>query len=98
LPRIATVVALKAGLVLFWTRLGSLNALESITAARFWKQWLGEDLCSVDTIGRVHALMDAQALRKGLHRVYACLKRNKALSALGGWAVAVLDGHETHAS
>lgn len=89
---------LKAGLVLFWARLGSLNALGTTGAARFWKQWLGEDLCSADTIGRVHALMDAQGLRKGLHRVYACLKRNKALRALGGWEVAVLDGHETHSS
>jgi hypothetical protein len=42
--------------------------------------------------------MDAQGLRNGLHRVYACLKRNKALSALGGWEVAVVDGHETHSS
>lgn len=98
LPRIATAVPLKAGLVLFWARLGSLNALGTTGAARFWKQWLGEDLCSADTVGRVHALMDAQGLRKGLHRVYACLKRNKALSALGGWEVAVVDGHETHSS
>ena len=42
--------------------------------------------------------MDAQGLRRGLHRIYACLKRNKALSALGGWEVAVVDGHETHSS
>jgi hypothetical protein len=63
-----------------------------------WKQWLGEDLCSEDTIARVHTLIDAQGLRKGLHRVYTCLKRNKALRALDGWGVAVLDGHETHAS
>jgi hypothetical protein len=91
-------VPLKAGLVLFWARLGSLNALGTTGAARFWKQWLGKDLCSADTVGRVHALMDAQGLRKGLHRVYACLKRNKALSAPGGWEVAVVDGHETHAS
>jgi hypothetical protein len=98
LPRIDTAVPFKAGLVLFWARLGSLNALGTTGAARFWKQWLGEDLCSADTMGRVHALMDAQGLRKGLHRVYACLKRNKALLALGGWEVAVLDGHETHSS
>jgi hypothetical protein len=91
-------VVLKAGLVLFWARLGSLNALGTTGAARFWKQWLGTDLCSADTVGRVYALMDAQELRKGLHRIYACLKRNKALSTPGGWGVAVVDGHETHAS
>lgn len=42
--------------------------------------------------------MEAQGLRRGLHRVYTCLKRNKALRAVEGWEVAVLDGHETHAS
>jgi hypothetical protein len=42
--------------------------------------------------------MDAKGLRKGLHQVYTCLKRNKALPALEGWEVAVLDGHETHSS
>ena len=98
MPRIDTAVALKASLALFWARLGSLNALGTTAGARFWKQWLGENLCSEDTVARVHALMDSQGLRKGLHRVYACLKRNKALRALEGWEVAVLDGHETHAS
>jgi hypothetical protein len=49
-------------------------------------------------MGRVAALVEAQGLREGLHWVYTCLKRNKALGALGGWEVAVLDGHETHSS
>lgn len=98
LPRIATAVLLKTSLALFWARLGSLHALETTCGARFWKKWLGEELCSADTIGRVHALTDAQGLRKLLHQVYACLKRNKALTGIGGWDVAVLDGHETHSS
>jgi hypothetical protein len=42
--------------------------------------------------------MEAQGLRKGLNRVYTCLKRNKVLRAVEGWEVAVLDGHETHSS
>lgn len=50
---------------------------------------------SADTMGRVHAQMDTEGLRKGLHQIYARLKRNKALS---GMTVAVLDGHETHSS
>jgi hypothetical protein len=98
MPRIATAVALKASLTLFWARLGSLHALETTRAARFWKQWLGEDLCSADTLGRVHAQMDTDKLRKGLQQIYARLKRNKALSALAGLEVAVVDGHETHCS
>jgi hypothetical protein len=89
---------LKASLVLFWARLGSLHALGTTAGARFWDQWLGEDLCSEDTLGRVHALIDAQGLRKGLSRVYTCLKRNKALRAREGWGMAVLDGHETYSS
>ncbi len=84
--------------MLFWARLGSLNALGTTAGARLWKQWLGEELCSEDTIARVHALIDAQGLRKGLHWVYGCLKRNKALRALQGWEVAVVDGHEMHSS
>lgn len=94
-PRIATAVVLKAGLVLFWGRLGSLHALEATGGARFWKRWLGQKMGSADTVGRVHAQMDTEGLRKGLHQIYARLKRNKALS---GMTVAVLDGHETHSS
>lgn len=98
LPRIPTAVLLKSSLVLFWARLGSLNALETLCEAPFWKRWLRGPMGSADTIGRVHAQMDLSELRKGLHQVYACLKRNKALSGIGGFDVAVLDGHETHSS
>ena len=97
-PRIPTPVLLKASLVLFWARLGSLNALEMLSTARFWKRWLGRPPASADTMGRVHTLLDTDALRQGLHQVYSRLKRNKALPGIGGLDVAVLDGHETHAS
>ena len=33
-----------------------------------------------------------------MHHVYSRLKRNQALPDIGGLSVAVLDGHETHAS
>ncbi len=98
LPRISTAAVVKAAAVLFWARLGSLNALELTAGARFWKKWLGEPACSADTIGRVHALLDANGLRQGIHHVYDCLKRNKALPDMQGMALAVLDGHESHAS
>lgn len=42
--------------------------------------------------------MDVTALRKGLEGVYRRLKRNKALGGIGGWDIAVLDGHEMHTS
>jgi hypothetical protein len=37
-------------------------------------------------------------LRCGIHHIYDRLKRNKALPDQGGLGVAVLDGHESHAS
>ena len=97
-PRVSTVSVLKSTTVLFWARMGSLNALELVAGARFWKSWLEEPACSADTVGRVYALLDAGGLRQGIHHVYARLKRNKALPDIQGIAVAVIDGHESHAS
>ncbi len=97
-PRIPTAAVVKSAVVLFWARLGSLNAWELTARAPFWKQWLGEASCSADTMGRVHALTAADGLRQGIHHLYDRLKRNKALPDLQGLAVAVLDGHESHAS
>jgi len=59
--------------------------------------WKGEPI-SADTMGRVHAVLDVTQLRDGLHEVYSRLKRNKALPLNLGLDVAVLDGHEQHAS
>jgi hypothetical protein len=88
----------KLSAVLFWGRMESLNALELVAGARFWQSWLEESACSADTVGRVHALIDADGLRQGIHHVYHQLKRNKALPDIQGIGVAVLDGHESHAS
>lgn len=92
-PRIATRVILRAAVGTFLSRLGSLNALEQTRPSRFWRGWLGEDLPSADSIGRVRALMDVDDLRNLPHAIYAQLKRIKALPppALGLMA-AVLDG------
>jgi Transposase DDE domain len=98
LPRIPTCLLLQSVLGLYWARLGSLHALEMVRRAPFWKHWLGQPLASADTVGRVHALLDNEGLRSGLQQVYRRLKRNKALPSVGGWDVAVLDGHENHAS
>ena len=97
-PRISTAAVAKSTLVLFWTRMGSLHAWRLTAGARFWKRWLGEEPSSDDSLGRIAAGMDAALLRRGMHRVYERLKRNKALPDLHGLAVAVLDGHETSAS
>jgi hypothetical protein len=91
-------VVVKSVLAMFWARLGSLHALESVSAARFWKSWLQQPLASADTVGRVYSLLELEGLRTGLHHLYTRLKRNKALPTVGGLAVAVIDGHESHAS
>ena len=97
-PRIQTCVFTKAVLAMFWVRLGSLNALVESGGSWFWKQWLQTKMPSADSIGRVGALLDREGLRKGVHQIYARLKRNKALGGIGGLTVAVLDGHEINAS
>ena len=97
-PRIPTGLVVKSGTVLFWARMGSLNALELTARSSFFHHWLGQSVCSADSIGRVNALMDAEGLRQGIHHVYDRLKRNKALPDHQGMGVAVLDGHESHAS
>jgi len=97
-PRIPTAVIVKSVTVLFWARMGSLNALELTARSGFFRHWLGQCVCSADTIGRVSTLLDAEGLRRGIHHVYDQLKRNKALPDHFGIGVAVLDGHESHTS
>jgi len=97
-PCIPTSIVVKCVAVLFWARMGSLNALELTADSRFFRRWLGQSVCSADSIGRVTALVDAEGLRQGIHHIYDRLKRNKALPDNHGIATAVLDGHESHAS
>ncbi len=98
-PQIATRVILRAGVVMFLSRLGSLNTLEQTKPSRFWRRWLGGKLPSADTIGRVCGLVEVQDLRAVLHQEYARLKRIKALEPPPhGLMVAVVDAHESTAS
>jgi len=53
-PRISTAAVVKSSLVLFWARMGSINAWEQVGRARFWQCWLEEPTFSADTLGRVH--------------------------------------------
>jgi DDE family transposase len=78
--------------------MGSLNAWALVAGARVGQTGLQVSTCSADTIGRVQARLDAGGLRQGIHHVYEHLKRNKALPDVQGLGVAVLDGHESHAS
>jgi len=85
--------------VMFLSRLGSLNALSQTRGSRFWRKWLGSELASADTCGRVAACMEVDGVRRVLGQVYSRLKRNKGLRApWHGMIAGLLDGHETHAS
>jgi hypothetical protein len=91
-PRISTATVAEAAMVLFWARMGSLNALEMSGASRFWKRWLGHPMPSAETMGDVHSKMDAGTLREAIHQVYGRLKSNKALPDNGGISLAIVDG------
>jgi hypothetical protein len=91
-------VVVRSVLLLFWARLGSLNAFEGVKRARFCTRWLGREASSADTVGRVYAKLLAGGLRAAIRHLYTRLKRNKGLPGIRGWDVAVLDGHESHAS
>jgi hypothetical protein len=79
--------------------MGSLNRLAQTRPSAFWRRWLGADLPSADSVGRIANQMDPAGLRRVLHHIYAQLKRKKALPApVHGLMLAVLDGHESCAS
>jgi hypothetical protein len=81
------------------SQLGSLNALGQTNTHRFWQRWMGDNLPSADTIGRIFTKIDSFNLRLIIRQVYTKLKRNKALSSLyGGMFALVIDGHESHSS
>ena len=90
---------LRAVVVMFLSRLGSLNALEQTRPSRFWRGWLRERMPSADSVGRVCALMEVDDLRNLQHALYARLKRMKALQPPShGLMAAIVDGHESHAT
>lgn len=97
-PRIATATVVKAAVVMFWARMGSLNAWELSARSRFWSNWLQAPMPSADTMGRVHSLADPTGFRDMIHTAYTYLKRNKALPDDRGITAAIVDGHESHSS
>lgn len=100
-PRIPTPAVIHAVIILWLARLGSLNALEqSKGSKRFWKGWLGGELASADTHGRVCSQVAPDDLRPINHRIYSGLKRAKAVAPLwpNGVVLGVLDGHESHST
>ena len=98
-PRIPTRAILRAVAVMFFCRLGSLNALSQTRSSGFWFRWLGRTLPSADSVGRVCALVAPDDLRRVQRDIYSHLKRGKALEPpRHGLVLAVLDGHESQTS
>jgi hypothetical protein len=98
-PRIPGTAVAWSVLVMALTRLGSFNAVAQTRPSGFWRQCLGRELPSADTLGRVCGQMELQGLRQVQHGVYDRLKRGKALDPPAhGLMLAVLDAHESHAS
>jgi hypothetical protein len=98
-PQIATRAIVRSIVVMFLCRLGSLHSLSQTRPSTFWHRWLGRGLPSADSLGRVAALIDPADIRRVQRRLYARLKRMKALPPPPhGLMLAILDGHESHAS
>jgi len=98
-PRIPTAAAFASAFTLFATRRGSLNGLEpDLRIPARLRGIVGAQIPSVDSIGRIYALMDSPPLRQLLCDVAHQLKRNKALKSCEDWYVAAVDGHEFFSS
>jgi hypothetical protein len=98
-PQSPTAAVFAGVFTLFATRRGSLNGLEQdLRMPARLRGIVGPEVPSVDSIGRVYALMKSQPLRQFLGDISHRLKRNKALSSHEGWYVAAIDGHEFFSS
>lgn len=84
---------------MFVSRIGSLNALAQLQRNVSLRKFIGGNLPSADTIGRVVAKIDSDAIRRANRQIYAELKRNKSLQLLDHGLVPLnIDGHESHAT
>jgi len=95
-PQIALSAVWLSVVMMFATRLRSLNALEQqLRSSNRWSGLLGTRRPSDDSVGRVMAQIDAGQLREHLRAAALRLRRNKTLQD-NPWPfrVVVLDGHE----
>lgn len=95
-PQIPTEAIFLSALMMFVTRLRSLNAMEQHTRGHGrWAKVLAGRAPSAERVGQVAALMDSERLRDMLSGILHRLRRNKALDE-NPWALrfVALDGHE----
>lgn len=98
-PQVALSPVLRSLMIMHWTRMGSLNALENAAPGGYWRKWIGGPIPKADIAGRITARFDLDEFRDLLQEHYRRCKRNKSLKPLpGGFFLLVLDGHEMGAT
>jgi len=98
-PRVSTFAVLSSVLMLFWTRMASLHALEQTRQQSLWTRWMGHWSPSADTVGRVCSQLELPELREVLYELYSRFRRNKLFARPRTELIAlILDGHESSAS
>ena len=94
-PQISTAAVFGSALMMFATRRGSLNAMETLLrTSNRWKRVVGPRMPSADTMARVMALADTEPVRGILCGIHHQMKRNKVLPNHWGLRFLALDGHE----
>jgi hypothetical protein len=99
-PQIGSAAVFASVFALFATQRTSLNSLEKdlVHIPSRLRGVVGPRPPSVDTIGRVYAVLDSVSVRQVLVSIHHRLKRNKALADGDDLKIAAVDGHEFFAS
>lgn len=95
-PVIPVSAAFTSAFAMFATGRASLNSMQKDLTripARL-RGVVGERAPSVDSLGRIYALMESVPLRQILCHIAHRLKRNKALADSSHWEIVAIDGHE----
>ena len=94
-PRIPTAAIWLSAFLMFATRRGSLNAIESeLSRSKRFEYLIGSRKPSADRMGDVFCLIPPEQLRSMLSGINHQLGRNKVLSQEGPSRFAAMDGHE----
>ncbi len=99
-PQLSSAAIFASAFALFATGRTSLNSLEKdlVHLPARLRGVVGPRPPSIDTLGRVYALLDSPPLRQMLVHIHHRLKRNKALADGDDLKIAAVDGHEFFAS
>jgi hypothetical protein len=94
-PRIPTAAIWLSAFLMFATRRGSLNAIESeLYRSKRFEYLIGSQKPSADRMGDVFCLILSEQLRSMLSGINHQLGRNKVFGKEGPLRFAALDGHE----